>query len=142
LLYNFHKIFDAFTALERRVFMAAVAVLVLSAALTGIRFFYGATTIAPVEGGEFVEGVVGQPVTINPVIATQNDVDRDLIEILFTNVIALADQYRVSDDQKTWTISLKPDLHWSDGEVITSDDVVFTLESIQNPSTRSPLALN
>lgn len=32
----------------------------------------------------------------------------------------------ISDDQKTWTFSLKKDIVWSDGEPFTADDVIHT----------------
>jgi peptide/nickel transport system substrate-binding protein len=40
----------------------------------------------------------------------------------------LATDYKVSDDGKTWTVYLRDDVQFSDGEQLTSDDVVFTFE--------------
>ncbi len=40
----------------------------------------------------------------------------------------LATDWRVSDDRKTWTFSLRQGVRWHDGEPFTADDVVFTFE--------------
>ena len=37
----------------------------------------------------------------------------------------------VSDDNKTYTFSLRDDVKWSDGEPFTADDVVFTYEAME-----------
>jgi peptide/nickel transport system substrate-binding protein len=53
----------------------------------------------------------------------------------------LAQSYAVSDDQKTYTFTLRSDAKWHDGEPVTSSDVVYTLDAIQNPEFHSPLAV-
>lgn len=40
----------------------------------------------------------------------------------------LATAYEVSEDRKTWTVHLREDIKFSDGEPLTSKDVVFTFE--------------
>src|SRR3989338_6999231 len=45
----------------------------------------------------------------------------------------------MSEDQKNWSITLKEKAFWSDGEPITTDDVIFTLDLIKDPESRSPL---
>ncbi len=41
----------------------------------------------------------------------------------------------ISDDNKTVTWKLRPDLKWSDGQPLTSDDVKFTWEAVSNPNS-------
>jgi len=41
----------------------------------------------------------------------------------------------ISEDNKTVTWTLRPDLKWSDGEALTSDDIKFTWEVISNPNS-------
>jgi len=41
----------------------------------------------------------------------------------------------ISDDDKTVTWKLRPNLKWSDGEPITSDDIKFTWEAVSNPNS-------
>lgn len=52
----------------------------------------------------------------------------------------LADSWTVSTDQKTITFKLKPNLTWSDGKPLTSEDVFFTWQLVTNAQTRSPYA--
>jgi peptide/nickel transport system substrate-binding protein len=44
----------------------------------------------------------------------------------------MADAWEVSGDAKKWTFHLDPKAKWSDGEPITADDVVWTIEAIQS----------
>ncbi len=100
---------------------------------------YAHTTLVPADGDEYVEGIVGQPVTVNPVLSQGNDVDRDIITLLFSGLAGLSEQIVPSEGGKVWTTTLKKDIAWSDGEALTSDDVLFTLETIQDIASRSPL---
>lgn len=50
---------------------------------------------------------------------------------------SLADHWTLSRDQLELTLVLKDGLHWSDGEPLTSDDVVFTLKAHEDPKFRS-----
>lgn len=128
------------TAIERQIFQGAAVVFSVSLLLNGANLFYKGTILAPVEGGSYVEGLIGQPSAINPVLVGNNDVDRDLINLLFSNLLDLTKSYKISDDRKSWTIQLKEGARWNDGQPLTGDDVIFTLTAIQNPETNSPLA--
>lgn len=102
------------------------------------KIFYKFTTEEPVGGGTYTEGIIGQPIAVNPLIAS-SEVDRDLLELLFADLLELIENYETSQDQLVWSFNLKQGLKWSDGEPITSDDVLFTLEAIKDTDTRSPL---
>ena len=135
----FKKIFLSFTPKERITFL-------ISSALAAISFFAivgiviaQATRAVPVVGGEYTEGIASQPEYVNPVTASTN-ADLDLVKMIYSNVNDVADKIDVSPDGKTWTVHLKENLHWQDGEQLTSDDVVFTVQSIQNPDAQSALA--
>lgn len=101
-------------------------------------------------GGEYTEGLVGAPKYINPILAQTNDVDRDLSKLVFSSLLQydqnqnlitdLAEKYKISADQKTYTFYLKENILWHDGEKLTADDVIFTVKSIQDPEFKSPLA--
>lgn len=108
---------------------------------------------APDYGGEAVEGLVGQPRFINPVFASASGVDSDLTKIVFAQILKfdknlnlvpdLAESLpTVSSDQRTYTLKLKPNLKWQDGKPLLADDVVFTINTIQNPDFESPLRAN
>ncbi|MBI2607385.1 MAG: hypothetical protein HYW51_01005 [Candidatus Doudnabacteria bacterium] len=128
------------------VFIIAGGFLVFGAATKG-------TSDLPARGGEQVEGLVGQPRFINPVLAGTSSVDSDLSRIVYAQLIKfdkdlnlvpdLAESLpTVSEDQKTYTVKLKPNLKWQDGKPIRSDDVLFTIQTIQNDEYESPLTAN
>ncbi len=41
----------------------------------------------------------------------------------------LATDYQVSENGKAWTVSLREDAKFSDGESLTADDVIFTVDT-------------
>ena len=135
------KIFAALTNKERISFLSAAAAVVISiVVITGIVIAKG-TTAVPTSGGDYIEGTVGQPEYVNPVTAA-SETDRDLVKMVYSNIYDIADKIEVSSDTKTWTVRLKENLHWQDGEQLTSDDVIFTVQEIQNKDANSPLFEN
>lgn len=112
-------------------------------------FYFENTVVGPTEGGIYVEGVIGQPRFINPVYAQLSDIDRDLTEIVFSGLMKydeegklvkdLADNFEIKEEGKVYEFSLKENVLWSDGQKLTVDDIIFTIETIQNPDYNSPL---
>ncbi len=139
MLSKFRSIIKAWSPTERHIFYAAVSVFVLASTMLSIRLYFRLTIEIPDFGGEYLEGLVGQPTIINPVIPSGNDVDRDLTSLLFSGLGILSEEIKTSEDGRIWTVALKKDLKWSDGEPLTSDDVLYTTDAIQDINTRSPL---
>ncbi|MDD5431082.1 MAG: peptide ABC transporter substrate-binding protein [Candidatus Pacebacteria bacterium] len=135
-LYN---IFKTFTRMERFFFGGSLLVFVVSFIFL-ISFYLNAHTVSvPVSSNQYTEGIIGQPIYINPVISGTNDADNDLSEIVYSDLTELTDYYKIDETGKIWNIFLKPDLKWSDGKPLTTDDIIYTIETIQDPNTRSPL---
>jgi len=73
------------------------------------------------------------------------------IQDVFTGLVQLDDHlavqpqmaanYSVASDGVTWTFKLKPNLMFSDGTPITSEDVVYSITRALAPATQSPLGL-
>jgi peptide/nickel transport system substrate-binding protein len=51
----------------------------------------------------------------------------------------LAEKWESSEDLKTWTFTLRKNLKWSDGQPLTADDVVFTVEEALRKENGSAL---
>lgn len=49
-----------------------------------------------------------------------------------TPTAGVASEWKPSKDGLTWTYTINPDIKWSDGEDVTSEDVEFTFEKIMN----------
>ena len=123
---------------ERLILLGAVIIFFASSIFFGWRFYVSKTVIVPTVGGTYTEGIIGQPALINPVNAT-TDTDQELLPLFFSSLLQLTDSYQTSPDNKVWTLTLKKDLLWSDGQKLTADDVVYTINTIQDPNTHSPL---
>lgn len=105
------------------------------------------STTTAASGGSYVEGVVDKVTTLNPLFATtatetaaSNLLYRGLFTYDDSNHLAgdLASTWSTTDGQ-VWDVKLRDDARWSDGQKITADDVIFTLNLIKNVATGSPL---
>ena len=139
MLFNLYKLFRSLTQLEQLIVLGAAVIFIITGVVYGISLLDKTTTLRPAEGGTYREAVVNQPVYINPVISNANDADKDLVALIYSNVFALAEKITPSQNKLVWTIRLRDNLSWHDGVRLTADDVVFTIEKIQDPETRSPL---
>lgn len=106
----------------------------------------------PARGGTYIEGIIGEPRYLNPVLGTNNEVDRDLITLLFAgltkhdpdgNIIGdLAEEITIKEKGRVYEFTLREDLTWPDGKPITTEDVIFTIDLIQSPEYQSPVRSN
>lgn len=134
--------------LERRTMYSAVTLLVLTFFGWGVYAVSANSVLSPKYGGEYSEGLVGQPKYINPLFASTNDIDADISSLIYSGLFKyenkkivpdLAEKFVIGADNKTYDVKLKKGLKWSDGEPITTDDILFTFETLQNVETGSPL---
>lgn len=97
----------------------------------------------PQRGGTIVRRLESECKTLNWVLYTtqyENYVLRYLYDPLidvdekleYTPV--LAESFDISDDHLRITVHLRDDIHWHDGEPITSSDVKFTVDKIKDPA--------
>lgn len=107
------------------------------------------TEQAPVSGGTYAEGVIGNIDTLNPLYATtpaEQSVSRLLFSSLFSYDTAgalnadVAQKYTVDETGKVYTVTLNDDIYWHDGAPLTADDVVFTANLLKKPATGSALS--
>lgn len=134
----FLKILKSFSRRELFVFAASFFLFLISLSFLTINFIENNTKIIPIAGGKYIEGVVGQPSFINPLIAASG-VDLDLIALTFSDLKNLAESYKVDEKGTIWRYRLKEGVFWHDGQPIFSDDIIFSVETAQNPDAYSPL---
>ncbi|MBU1046039.1 peptidoglycan-binding protein [Patescibacteria group bacterium] len=111
--------------------------------------YLGGTMVAPANGGILREGILGQPRFINPIYAASNDVDRDLVNLIYSGLFKydsageivpdLVREYSIENDGKLYNLTLKENIVFHDGEPLTADDVIFTIKTIQSPDFKSPI---
>ena len=112
-------------------------------------FYHNHTNAAAAVGGSYTEGVLGQPSYINPLLAL-NDPDLTLAGLVFSGLYKyntegklvpdLAESLpQISEDQKQYTVNLRHDAKWHNGRPVTADDIIFTIQLLKDPSSKSPL---
>jgi len=138
LFYKTKKIWHLLTKKERVIFSFFSTIGIISTLFLSYIYLDKITISVPVKGGKFVEGVVGQPVFINPIISGNNDVDRDLVSLVFCNLFEISD--KIEKNGLSWHVRLKDNVFWHNGKRLTSDDVIFTINRIQDPDYKSPLS--
>jgi len=125
-----------------------VIVLVTIGGLQIILYTRGQETIAAADGGTYAEGVVDKIATINPLYIT-TDAEQAASGLVYSGLLRadetgslrpeLAMSYSISDDGKTYSVKLRDNVQWSDGQTFSADDVIITVGLIKNPTIGSPL---
>ncbi|MGC9610898.1 MAG: ABC transporter substrate-binding protein [Minisyncoccia bacterium] len=136
-MFLLRKIFSEFSPIEKKWFFGALAALFLalvSGATLGIK---EKGVIIPIAGGSYREGFIGQPIALNP-ITSNNPIDQEMSSVVFGRLSEFIAAYEASPDGLTYSIKLKEKLKWSDGQPLTSDDVIFTIRTAQNQQINSP----
>lgn len=107
-----------------------------------------ADTKEPQYGGNIVLAESADPQNINPLYVvdqTSFDIQQALYspffeivkgEIFYGN--GLLESVTPNDDSTEFTLKLKDDLKWHDGEKITAEDIVFTLNTLVDKSQNVP----
>jgi peptide/nickel transport system substrate-binding protein len=137
---------------EKKLFQISLVLFLLGIFWFAVSFLNHYTTPVAVVGGDYTEGIVGAPVSVNPLFANLNDVDKDISRLVYSGLMKidskgdlvpdLAEKYSLSEDKKVYTFTLKKNVVWHDGQPFTSKDVKFTFDLIQNLEVKSPLAVS
>jgi len=127
--------------LRRRILLGIAATALVLTACGGPSTQSASSKGAP--EGVFRRGVGANPDSLDPHKAQgtwENDVIGDMFVGLFTEdaaakpVPGVAETWKVSDDQLTWTFQLKHS-NWSDGTPLTAKDFEYSLQRMLNPKT-------
>ncbi len=141
----------SFSVTEKVIFYAFSVILLTSGFVLLFQVNKHFLVEVPDYGGTLVEGVMGSPRFINPILAT-SDVDRDLTNLVYSGllkidsegkiILDIAEKYDISTDGLNYTVTLKEEVYFHDGTRLTADDVVFTVEKAQDPNLKSPRSGN
>ncbi|MDD5605852.1 MAG: ABC transporter substrate-binding protein [Patescibacteria group bacterium] len=106
-------------------------------------------TVQAVSGGVHIEGLIGAPNYINPVLAGTNQVDKTLVRFIYSGLTQisptrevlpdLAESWEIFDEGKTYVFHLRNNVTWHDGVDFTADDVVYTINVLQNENFQGVL---
>ena len=104
--------------------------------------------IEPAEGGVYAEGLIGSMNRLNPLLDYYNTTDRDVDRLIFSGLVRfddhglpqgdLADSWGISRDLTIYNFSIREKAAWHDGQPVTSDDVIFTIERMRESNSPLP----
>lgn len=135
----FRRIAHSLAPKERLGFWVSIGAFVFGAIVLIALNIGERSSFVPVAGGTYIEGMVGQPIVVNPAVSG-NPADQDLSALLFAPLKELLSiPPEASPDGRVYILKLKEKLIWDDGLPLTSDDVIYSIKTIQDPETRSPL---
>ncbi|MBB6098142.1 peptide/nickel transport system substrate-binding protein [Deinobacterium chartae] len=118
----------------------------LGVALT-LTLALGSLADAQQYGGVLRAGMQTDPVGLDPHV-TQATSTRNQLENVYDTLVAfdaegkivpsLASRWTTSKDGKTWTFTLRSGVKFHNGRALTASDVVYSIERIKDPKTKSP----
>ena len=125
-----------------KIILAGLVTIIIVGSIQFIFSHPNQTEAKPVSGGIHIEGLVGKPKYINPLLAGTNSVDQDISRLVYSGLTKigpgreimpdLATSWDILDGGKTYIFQLQPNAKWHDGELFTADDVVYTFNVLQN----------
>jgi peptide/nickel transport system substrate-binding protein len=107
-----------------------------------------APVVQPTQGGIYTEGLVGSFMRLNPILDYYNNADRDVDRLIYSSMFRIDDQgipqgdlvtsWGISRDGMIYNFSLNPDAQWHDGQPVTSDDIIFTIQMMSSDDSPLP----
>jgi peptide/nickel transport system substrate-binding protein len=98
--------------------------------------------VQPVSGGVYSEALIGSLGRLNPVLDFFNPADRDVNRLIYSSLVRfdsrglaqldLGESMGISRDGLVYNFILRQDAVWHDGQPLTSDDVLFTVELLRD----------
>ncbi len=152
--YTFSKISNtikAFSLTEKSIFGVLLIIFITSTVLLLNKINQSFIVEIPTQGGSLIEGIIGSPRFINPVLATSNT-DKDLCALIYSGLLKatasgklipdLAESYEISEDGYVYNFKLKDNLFFHDGYPLTTEDIEFTIKTTQNDIIKSSKRAN
>ena len=114
----------------------------------------GSSGSAPSRGGELIASTRSEPVTYNRFVNDGARAATDVFTLLTQARLVrvnrttddlepwLAEGWTTSPDGLTYTLTLRPDIQFSDGVPFTSADVLFSFRAAYDPDLKSPIGAN
>ncbi len=125
--------------------LAAIAVLLFSQQSTLLPI---TPEVKPSTGGVYSEALVGSFTRLNPVLDYTNSADQDVDRLIFSRLLHfddrglpvndLVESMGISQNGQNYNISLRENAVWHDGQPLTSEDVVFTVELLRSEDLPVP----
>ena len=145
------KRMDSIREVRRHIalWVLAIGVIIGASGLQLMWYQQSYRTLANANDGTYAEAVLGPVETLNPIFAKSSAED-SASYLLFSRLLTydktgnlnydLAEDMTISDDRTTYTLKIRPDARWQDGLYVRAKDVVFTVNLLKDPATRSTIS--
>ncbi len=135
--------------MNKRSFLAMLCLLAL---LASSCLSQAAAEAVPEEarfGGTMTYAMSADPLNINMFASAGNTIDGQIASAILDPLVIyspeaggyigkLLESWEMTEDGKEWTMHVRPGMKWHDGQPITAEDVVFTLEYLRSPDIDIP----
>ena len=130
---------------EKIALYSAIIVLILLFIGGAFRYYLSSTKVVPTNGGEYTEGIpvdsAGIPSNVNPLLASTRPIDEIISSLVYSSLFTydsngqlkkdLVDTYEIKDG-KEYVIHLKNNVIWHDGHPLDAQDIIFTINLLQD----------
>jgi len=127
--------------------LAAISILLISQKPDNLQPI-AVPVVQPAEGGIYSEGLIGTFMRLNPMLDYYNEADRAVDRLIFSGMLRIDDRglpqadlatsWGISRDGMIYNFSINPDAVWHDGQPVTSDDVIFTIQMMSSEDSPIP----
>lgn len=142
---------DSLRPSDRIIMTLLAGLFIVTAAYNFYVFGRSQLVEVPVSGGTLIEGAIGSPRFVNPVLAITR-ADHDLTALTYSGLLKLspegqlvndlAESVTLSEDGRVYNIILRQDRYFHDGVKVTAEDVAYTISLVQKAALKSPLRGN
>ena len=149
-IYKKKELRDAITSFSKKqlfIFLGFLTIAIISTIIILGKINSMFLVEVPISGGTINEGILGVPTLVNPVLAI-SDADKDLTSLVYSGLMRKTDEGKLipdlAEDMPTitneinYTFKIKKDAKFHNNKNVTSDDIIFTIEKIKDPTTKSP----
>lgn len=120
--------------------------LIVAAAMQMMWFQQSYRVQAGTAGGVYAEATLGPIDTLNPLYAVSS-AERSVSQLVFSRLLDYDQTGHLRDDlatsivpdktKRNYTVTLRKDALWHDGEPVTAADVVYTVDAMKDPDIRA-----
>ncbi len=141
-----NSVFHLFSKKEKMVFIILLLTLLISTLSILESINKSLMVKVPFHGGSISVGIIGTPRFINPILAN-SPVDQDMTTLIYSGLMRknpdgtlipdLAEKYEMSKNGLIYTFTLKDKIYFQNGEPITTEDVIFTINRVKDSIIKS-----
>ena len=141
------KRLDNVREVQRNVVIWVLVMGILIAA-TGLQLMWNQQsymTEGPGKNGAYAEAVLGPINTLNPLFA-ETSAEQSASYLMFSRLLSydttghlnydLASNITINDAKTVYTVTIRPNVKWHDGNKLTTKDIAYTVDLMKNPNAR------